>query len=311
MSNSIVMLCGGVGGARAALALYENLTDDRLTLVVNTGDDFEHLGLQVWPDWDTVVYHLAGVQDPVRGWGRSDEGLRVMEELERLGSPTWFHLGDRDVALHIHRSWRIRQGLSHPELCREVCSGFGLTATVLPVTEQGLSTKLRLADGQLMDFQDWFVEHRGEPEVHDVVNQDAASLSLTEGVTKALEGCDLLLFAPSNPYLSLGPMLKHPGLRKTIENLGVPKLAVSPLIDGKAVKGPLDRLIATLSTRTGQDAIAHFWAEIADALLLPGTEIATVKSSPLSLHSCPTLLKSRSDRRLFVSRLLEIWREMS
>jgi len=307
MKERIVMLCGGVGGARAALALYENIPTERLTFLVNTGDDFQHLGLEIWPDWDTVVYHLAGLQNSDQGWGRSDEGQRAMEELERLGAPTWFQLGDRDLALHLYRSWRLGQGHSSSQVCREITRGFGVRATTLALTVGGLNTKLLLQDGRTMDFQDWFVRERGEPEVKEVINRGASDLALAEGVEEALRECDCLLFAPSNPYLSLGPMLQHNGFADLLRNLSVRKLAISPLIGGRAVKGPLDRLIGALSPFRGQQAMAHYWAPWADGLLLPSDEIDGVEDSPLPLYGCPTRLKTRPERARFVERLQQIW----
>lgn len=307
MSGRIVMLCGGVGGARAALALYENLPPEELTFLVNTGDDFRHLGLEIWPDWDTVVYHLGGLQEAARGWGRADEGTRIMEELRKFPAPDWFHLGDRDIALHLYRTWALQESQSRLDISRNICRGFGIKSLVLPALEGGCQTSFLLANGDRMEFQDWFVRHQGRPEVTQVLTDKAENLPLAQGVEEALESAELVVFAPSNPYLSLGPMLSNPSLRKLLEGLTVPKLAVSPLIGGKAVKGPLDQLISSLSLHRGQEAIAHYWAPYADALLLPQDEIADLKNPPLPLLACPTLLKTESDRATFCGRLTDIW----
>lgn len=300
------MLCGGVGGARGALALYENLDPDKLTFLVNTGDDFTHLGLEIWPDWDTVVYHLGHLQESSRGWGRADEGTRIMEELRRFSAPHWFHLGDRDIALHLYRTWALGNGTGRDEICKTVCSGFGIGCRVLPVMEGSSQTKFLLQDGSVMDFQEWFVKAQGAPEVQAVLIDGAEEHALTPGVEDALLQADLLVFAPSNPYLSLGPMLGNSRLRKLVSELTVPKLAVSPLVAGKAVKGPLDRLIESLSKFRGQQAMADYWASHADALLLPEDEISSVKDAPLRLIPCPTLLQTAEDRSRFCARLTEI-----
>ena len=301
------MLCGGVGGARAALALYENLPQHSLTFLVNTGDDFTHLGLEIWPDWDTVVYHLAGLQDAARGWGRADEGTRAMEEFERLEAADWFHLGDRDLALHVFRTWAIREGWGRQRLAESVAAELDLRCQVLPLTESGMETRLLLQDGQEMEFQDWFVKEQGVPEVKAVLNHRPEEKKLTGGVIEFLRAADLLVMAPSNPYLSLGPMLSHPELAGVLQELSIPKLAVSPLIGGKAVKGPLDRLIGSLSARSGQSAIAHYWSSWVDGLLLPTDEIVDLDDMKLKLFGGPTMLKSKSDRQAFCAALESAW----
>lgn len=301
------MMCGGVGGARAALALYENLPHHSLTFLVNTGDDFTHLGLEIWPDWDTVVYHLAELQDPNRGWGRADEGTRAMEEFERFGAADWFHLGDRDLALHVYRSWAVRQGWNRQRLAERLTEKLGLRCRVLPLTESGMDTRLLLQDGVEMEFQDWFVKEQGVPEVQAVLNHRPEENKLTGGVIESLSAADFLVMAPSNPYLSLGPMLSHPELACVIQELGIPKLAVSPLIGGKAVKGPLDRLIGSLSAHSGQSAIAHYWSSWVDGLLLPSDEISDLEGVDLKLFGGPTMLKSKPDRQAFCAALQRAW----
>lgn len=300
------MFCGGVGGARAALALYENLPSADLTFLVNTGDDFQHLGLEIWPDWDTVVYHLAGIQESSRGWGRADEGTRVMEELKRFSAPDWFHLGDRDIALHLYRTWALNSGRYRDEICRSILGGFGVECSVLPVMEGSSLTKLLLVDGSVMDFQEWFVGQQGVPEVRSVVTDTAKDLPLTSGVEEALNSAEIVVFAPSNPYLSLGPILNNPRVTAILEKTTVPKLAISPLIGGKAVKGPLDRLIASMSKTSGQQAIADYWEGVADALLLPPDEINAISTAGLTPVACPTRLQTPEERRLFSDRLVEI-----
>lgn len=308
--GKLVLLCGGVGGARAALALYENFPRDRLTFIVNTGDDFRHMGLQIWPDWDTVCYHLAEVADRSRGWGRADEGTRVMSELKRFGAPTWFHLGDRDVALHLHRTWRLQEGASSSEVAGELTRQFGIASTLLPVTDQSLRTKLRLKDGRLVDFQDWFVGEKCGPEVEAVVNEGAGDLALAEGVEQAIADCTHLIFAPSNPYLSLNTMLGHPRFAEAVRQSPSLKLAVSPLIEGKALKGPLDSLIQSLSSFQGQEAIAQFWMGWVDGLLLPAEEVSHIRSTKLQLLAAPTLLKQKDDRKNFAGSLFHHLRRL-
>lgn len=306
MNPRICLLCGGVGGARAALALAENLAPEGLTFVVNTGDDFTHLGLEIWPDWDTLLYTLSGTGDAARGWGRSDEGTKAMEEFVRLGAPSWFHLGDRDLALHVARTWQL--SLSSPEsVAKEISRRFGLSIPLLRATQGMLSTKLRLHDDSVMDFQTWFVGHRGQPRVKAVEIPAAASATVTPGVLEAIENSELLLIAPSNPYLSLFPMLEVPALACAVRKRRAQTWAISPLLDGIAVKGPLDRLIAELSPHQGQRAILDWYTPWVERLLLPGEELADLPAEPTKLSACRTRLGTAQERAEFVTDLLRIW----
>lgn len=303
---TICLLAGGVGGARAALALAENLPAEDLTFVVNTGDDFEHLGLPIWPDWDTVVYTLSGLGDATRGWGREDEGVRAMEEFRRLDAPSWFHLGDRDLALHVYRRWALDQ--KPPDrVAAEIARSLGVNVRTLRVSEESLATEFRLEDGQIMDFQTWFVRHQGRPAVSQVRSRTAARL--TPGVLDAIRQADLLLLAPSNPYLSLFPMLDLPEVRSAVAARRDATWAISPLVGGKAVKGPLDALIAQLSRHRGQQAIAELYRDRVGRLLLPAEEISQVREAPLELRPCRTVLSSSEGRKAMVEDIARAWRE--
>lgn len=300
----ICLLCGGVGGARAALALAENLNPESLTFVVNTGDDFTHLGLEIWPDWDTVVYTLSGLADLSRGWGREDEGTRAMEELSRLQAPDWFHLGDRDLALHVYRHWALQHHPSH-DVAAHIAEKLGVLPTVLRLTENSLDTHFRLPDNSLMDFQTWFVKHRGQPTVTDIESRQQARL--TPGVLEAISGSDLLLLAPSNPYLSILPMLKLAEVGEAVKNRTAPTWAISPLVGGKAVKGPLDALLAQLSESSGQQAILDIYSNWVDRLCLPEDELRGLQSPTVKLSACRTILSNPEQRKMMVDDLLSVW----
>lgn len=306
MSIDICLLCGGVGGARAALALSENLPANSLTFVVNTGDDFSYLGLEIWPDWDTVVYTLSKLNDELRGWGRADEGVRAIEELKRLGAPSWFHLGDRDLALHVFRQWQIAEGHSRAEIAQKIADGLGISYNTLRATDQSLDCCLRLTTGEDMDFQDWFVRNQGQPQIKAVKVRAALRARPSAQALAAISSCDLLLIAPSNPYLSIGPMLQVPQLAEALSKRTNPVWAVSPLIDGKAIKGPLDSLISWLSLAKGQQAIVDYYSPWVDALLLPASEIGGLKSS-IELLGCDTWLKTRAERQNFCATILSLW----
>jgi LPPG:FO 2-phospho-L-lactate transferase len=301
----ICMLCGGVGGARAALALSEHLPAEELTFLVNTGDDFRHLGLDIWPDWDTVVYTLSGTVDSRRGWGRNDEGVRCMEELARFKAPDWFHLGDRDLALHVYRTWALAEGRASHEVAACIASSLGVKAKVLRLTESTLATEFVLADGERMDFQTWFVRHQGKPQVLRV---ECGEASLTPGVEEAVAGCDLLLIAPSNPFLSIFPMLGVAPMAQAVRAYRGPVWAISPLVGGKAVKGPLDALIRQLSPSRGQQAIVDAYTGWAQRLLLPADEHAGLCPGPIGLLACRTWLGDPQQRADFVEDLLAAWK---
>lgn len=304
---TICLLCGGVGGARAALALAETLPHQQLTVVVNTGDDFRYLDLDIWPDWDTVAYTLAGVIEPQRGWGRADEGTRILEELARWPAPDWFHLGDRDVALHLYRSWALRQH-SAPQVAERIAHGLGLSLRLWRVTEESLNTTLRLRDQRTLAFQDWFVRERGLPPVQAV--ESPTDRPLSPGVAAAVRQADLVLLAPSNPYLSLFPMLRLESLAEALRARTGPTWAVSPLVGGQAVKGPLDRLLRDLHPdSSGQQAIIDLYSDWVEALLLPAEEIAGLQAGPTRLLPCRTWLTQPQHRAEFVSDLLQHWKE--
>lgn len=302
---TICMLCGGVGGARAALALLENLPAEDLCFVVNTGDDFQHLGLEIWPDWDTVVYTLAGLGDPARGWGRADEGTRLMEELSRLQGPDWFHLGDRDVALHLYRTWALGLGRPPAQVAAHIADQFGVRARVLRLTDRSLDTQLVLANGKTMDFQSWFVRQQGKPAVARVESGDGGSVPAE--VLAAIRQSDLLLLAPSNPFLSILPMLGVEAVARAVKARSGPTWAVSPLIDGKAVKGPLDSLLARLCQSQGQQAVIDLYRGWIQRFLLPVDELDGLSGPPL--QACQTRLGTPEQRTGFARDLLAAWRE--
>jgi LPPG:FO 2-phospho-L-lactate transferase len=305
----IGMLCGGVGGARAALALCENLPADSLTFLVNTGDDFRHLGLEIWPDWDTVVYTLGGLIETDRGWGRQDEGTKAMEEFSRLQAPDWFHLGDRDLALHVFRTWALEQGCPAHQVAAQIADRLGVKARVLRLTQSSLATEFVLKDGQRMDFQTWFVRHQGKPAVAQVKSGDGEAV--TPGVLETIASSDLLLIAPSNPYLSILPMLGVPPVAEAVKSRQGPTWAVSPLLGGKAVKGPLDALLSELSPHArGQQAIVGVYSGWAQNLFLPADEMDGLNSADVVPRPCRTWLNTPQRRADFVADIMAAWKAL-
>ena len=237
----VIALCGGVGGAKLAAGLAHHL-GDRLTVVVNTGDDFEHLGLTICPDIDTVLYTLSGLANRTLGWGRADESWNFLETLASLGGETWFQLGDRDLALHVQRTTALHSGVSLTRFTTKVADKLGLSCAILPMSDDAVRTHVDTPEGRL-PFQRYFVGRRCEPAVERIVFEGAQAAKVTAEVARAFDAPDLaaIIICPSNPYLSIDPLLSIPGLRQRLESAAQPVVAVSPLIGGKAVKGPRPR----------------------------------------------------------------------
>jgi LPPG:FO 2-phospho-L-lactate transferase len=262
----VALLSGGVGGARFAVGVADAAGAGALTVIGNVGDDLEVLGLHVSPDLDSILYTLAGVGDAERGWGRADETWNALETVEGLGGEAWFRLGDRDLGLHLVRTEALRRGEPLSAVTRRVAAAFGLEATLLPATDDRLRTWVKTPAGEL-PFQDWFVRRGHRDPVDGVRFEGAESARPALGVLEALRDADLILIAPSNPYVSIGPILAVPGIREALGARRVPCVAVSPLIGGRAVKGPAADMLARLAGGTGSEQVTTCYLGLIDALV--------------------------------------------
>lgn len=264
-----LLLCGGIGGAKLALGLDRTLPPDTLGVLVNTGDDFRHLGLAISPDLDTVMYTLADLVNPDTSWGCRNESWNFMAALEQLGGDTWFRLGDRDLATHIERTRRLAAGDTLSAITTDFRSRLGIGSRIMPMSDQPVATTLQTAAGTL-DFQDYFVRRRALPVVQAIDYRGAADAPLSAEAPAALRDPRLraIFIAPSNPWLSIAPMLALPGLRSALRAAGVPIIAVSPLVGGTAVKGPTAKLMSELGMRVDSASIARFYHGLIDALVL-------------------------------------------
>jgi len=265
----VVELAGGVGGAKLAEGLAAHLGED-LTVVVNTGDDLERHGLAIWPDHDTVAYTLAGLDDEVRGWGLRDETWTVMEGLSALGDDPWFRLGDRDLATHIWRTDRLRTAARPTDVARELAAALGIAPTILPMTDAMVRTEVLTDDGWL-EFQEYFVHRHQEPEVRGVRFRGVEAARPTPEVLAAIAAAELIVIAPSNPVVSIGPILAVPGMMAALaesRDRDVPVLAVSGIIGGKALKGPADRMLASLGHESSALGVARLYRDVATAFVL-------------------------------------------
>jgi LPPG:FO 2-phospho-L-lactate transferase len=263
----VAVLSGGVGGARFLRGLVDAVDPAGLTAIVNVGDDLEVLGLAVSPDLDSVVYTLADLSDEERGWGRADETWNALATVEALGAEAWFRLGDRDLGLHLVRSQALRAGEPLSSVTARLTAALGLEPAILPATDDPLRTFVDTPNGSF-DFQRWFVA-RGHRDPVDRVRFDGASEARpAPGVLEALHDADVILIAPSNPHLSIGPILAVERIRSALERRRVPCVAVSPLIGGKAVKGPAADMLARLEGGTAPAHVAQCYAGLIDALVI-------------------------------------------
>ena len=294
---SVVALSGGVGGAKLALGLYRILPPETLTLVVNTGDDFDHLGLRICPDIDTALYTLADIEDPAQGWGRRDETWSVMRVIESLGEDTWFRLGDADTALHVVRTHRLRAGSPLSQVVLDFRRRLGIYADILPMTDCRVETRIDTEEGELA-FQDYFVRQRCRPRVRGIRFEGAAHAPAAPGVLAALSADELeaIVLCPSNPYLSIDPLLAIADLRAALARRRVPIVAVSPLIGGTAVKGPTAKIMRELGVETSPAAIAAHYGGIIDALIIDPLDAAQSAHVPVPVFTMPTLMQTLDDR---------------
>jgi LPPG:FO 2-phospho-L-lactate transferase len=263
----VVVLAGGLGGSRLARALAETIDPAGLTIVGNVGDDVEILGLHVSPDLDTILYTLTGRLDETKGWGRDDETWNALDTVAQLGGESWFRLGDRDLGVHLVRTEALRRGEPLSAVTARIARAFGLEPALLPATDERLRTWLATAAGEL-PFQEWFVARGHRDEVDGVRFEGAEAARPAPGVLEALEAADLIAIAPSNPFVSVGPILAVAGIRKALERRTVPAVAVSPLIDGQAVRGPAARMLARMAGGTTPAQVAAQYEGLIDALVI-------------------------------------------
>jgi LPPG:FO 2-phospho-L-lactate transferase len=264
---NVAVLSGGVGGARFVRGVVDVVEPRAVTVVGNVGDDVEVLGMHVSPDLDSVLYALAGLSDEQRGWGRADETWHALGTVAALGGETWFLLGDRDLGLHLVRTQALRDGEPLSAVTARVARQLGVEATLLPATDDRLRTWIATAAGEL-PFQEWFVARAARDEVDGVRFEGAEGAAPAPGVLDSLAAADVILLAPSNPYVSLGPILAVGEIRAALERRRVPCIAVSPLIGGRAVRGPADRMLARLAGGTSPAHVAACYPGLIDALVV-------------------------------------------
>jgi LPPG:FO 2-phospho-L-lactate transferase len=306
----VVVLAGGVGGAKLADGFAQILPPGQLSVVVNTGDDFTHLGLTICPDLDTVLYTLAGVANPTTGWGRAGESWRTLAEVERLGGPAWFRLGDLDMATHLTRAHLLEQGQTLTEVTHHLAGRFGILPALLPMCNEPAPTLIESDEGMLA-FQTWFVEKRWGPAVKAV--QLPADVRTTANVLWALERAELVVFAPSNPFVSIDPILNAYPIREMVADLPDLVVAVSPIIGGAAVKGPAAKMMRELGMPVTAQAIAEYYHDLIDIFVYDRMDDGMVSNPgyrPDQVLLCTqTLMENRADRAQLAQTILDFCME--
>ncbi|MDQ4105571.1 MAG: 2-phospho-L-lactate transferase [Actinomycetota bacterium] len=260
-------LAGGVGGAKLAAGLQSTLPPGDLTVVVNTADDFHLWGLHISPDLDTVMYTLAGLANPETGWGVAEESFAALDMLARYGEDTWFKLGDRDLATHVLRTARLNAGESLTEVTYALSAALGVHSAVLPMCDEPVSTVLDTPDG-LLEFQEYFVRRRQEDEVLGVRLRGIEETRLSRAFSEALAATELVVLCPSNPVVSIGPILAVPGMTEALSASSAPKVAVSPIVGGRALKGPADRMLDSLGHEVSATGVARLYQGLVDGMVI-------------------------------------------
>lgn len=305
MSGTVLALAGGVGGAKLVLGLAHVLAEGELVVVGNTGDDFDHLGLAISPDLDTLLYTLAGLADPARGWGRREETWQFMAALERLDGPTWFRLGDADLALHVERTRGLAAGEPLSAVTDRLRRQLGVATRLLPMSNERVRTRLR-SRSEWLDFQDYFVRRRCEPVVEGIEYLGAGTArSLPETLELLMGDLRAVVICPSNPFLSIEPILAVPGMRAAIAACRAPVVAVSPVIAGQAVKGPTVKMMRELGLEATAQEVARRYADLLDVFVVDDSDAATSVPDDVELVLARTLMQDLEDRKRLARTVLD------
>ncbi len=303
---SVLALSGGIGGAKLALGLYRVLPPGKLTVVANTGDDFEHLGLSISPDIDTLLYTLAGIDNPELGWGRRNETWTFMTALGALGGDTWFKLGDGDLATHVERTRRLAAGETLSQITDDFRRRLGISARLLPMSDDSVRTCPRTPEGWL-DFQNYFVRLRASPVVREIAYAGASEARANPDFLAALaDDLELVVICPSNPFLSIDPILSLPGVRDALRACRAPVVAVSPIIGGKAVKGPTAKIMAELGLPVGAAAVARHYEDILDVFIAEELDASEVEDLGIPVRLARTLMSTIEDREALARAVLAV-----
>ena len=307
----VLALAGGVGGAKLALGLSRVLPPDDLVVIVNTGDDEEFHGLHVSPDLDTMMYTLSGLADPERGWGLSGETFQALRMLSTYGVPTWFNLGDRDIATHVRRTQLLREGQSLSEVTRELCSRLGILHTVAPMTDDRVRTKVETSEGVLA-FQEYFVRRRCEPQATAVRFDGANAANPSPTFDHALNNARAVIFCPSNPFLSIDPILAVGEVQERIRRFAGPRVVVSPIVGGAAIRGPAAKMMRELGHPISSIGVARKYAGLCDHFIVDNAdanESTSIESLGMKAHVTNTIMNTTVDKETLARYVLRLFGE--
>ena len=295
--HRVIALSGGVGGAKLALGLSRILSPGDLTVIANTGDDFEHLGLAISPDLDTLLYTLAGIDNPETGWGRRDESWQFIAALEALGGAAWFRLGDRDLATHVERTRRLRAGETPSRIADDFRRRLGIAARILPMSDDPVRTQVRTAEGWL-EFQDYFVRRQCRPEISAIEFRGAGDARPQPEFLAALADPALraVIICPSNPFISIEPILALPGIGAALRACPAPVVAVAPIIGGHAVKGPTAKMMRELGIATSAVAVARRYGDLIDAYVVDDADASGCAGLDCAVVPAKALMETLADR---------------
>jgi LPPG:FO 2-phospho-L-lactate transferase len=301
---NVVVLVGGVGGAKLAAGLAQILEPGQLTVIVNTGDDFWHLGLRICPDVDTVMYTLAGVVDPVNGWGLADDSTHTLDALRRYGVDTWFRLGDQDIATHLLRTCWLNEGRTLTDITQELARRLGVRHRLLPMTDDPVATLVDTVEYGEIEFQEYFVMRRWQPVVRGLRLRGAEAARMSDAAAAAIAAADVILIGPSNPWLSIAPILAIPGLQAAILTRRVPRVAITPIIEGKALKGPASKLMAELGYEPSAKTVAAYYSAVINGFVCDERDADLEIPAP-HVAFLDTMMRSGADRAALARRVLD------
>jgi len=308
LPKKITALAGGVGASKLLLGLYHEMDPRNLTIIVNTGDDIILHGLRISPDLDIVTYTLAGLVDPKKGWGFQGETFQMLQRLALYGRPNWFNLGDRDMATHVHRTCMLNEGKTLSQAAESIRTALGVKSRILPMSNQPIPTIIDSSEG-LLHFQEYLVKHRAEPVVRGIRFQNVESARPAPGVLEAIVDAGRILICPSNPLISIGPILAVPGVREQLRARRESIIAVCPIVGGKSLKGPSDKMLTQLGHESNAIGIAKLYADFIGTLVIdPADKSQAQKITSLGIKTVvlPTVMKTLLQKRKLVRSLLKL-----
>ena len=304
---NIVALAGGVGGAKLADGLAQCLNPSELTIIVNTGDDFEHFGLSISPDLDTVCYTLADLANPDSGWGRKNETWRTLDEIKRLQGPDWFNIGDLDLATHLERTRRLQAGQKLSEITAHFCEQWQIKYPVFPMSDTPVRTFVDCKDGRSLPFQEYFVKYHFEPEIRSIKFENIEKAVVPEKALQALQAADFIIFCPSNPFVSIEPIIKIKEIAERIAQKKV--ITISPLIGGKALKGPAAKMFQELGMNSSSSEVANHYKNNLSLFILDRKDedqITLIEGWGIMCKALDIIMPNRSERKRLAVQILTL-----